>query len=154
MPAKNKNKSRTSSARQRKGRGRRKKGEKPVTEHGRAGLVMPVKRIRKFVKDGRYAPRLSRQAPLYLAAVLEYCVAEVLELAGNCAKDNKKRCIGPRHIMLGIRTDDELGKLCKDVVFPKAGAVPNIHPNLQKKKKKKAKKKTTRGYSSELSQSY
>ena len=71
MSSKNKGKGRTSSAR--KGRGRRKKGEKPITEHGRAGLVMPVTRIRKFVKDGRYAPRVSRQAPLYLAAVLEYC---------------------------------------------------------------------------------
>ena len=57
--------------------------------------------------------------------------------------------------MLGIRQDDELGKLCKDIIFPHAGSVPNIHPNLlSKKKKKKGKKKATKGYSSEYSQSY
>jgi histone H2A len=37
---------------------------------------------------------------ILLQAVLEYLSAEILELAGNAARDNKKACIVPRHITL------------------------------------------------------
>ena len=35
--------------------------------------------------------RVAVGAPIYLSAVLEYLCAEVLELAGNAARDNKKK---------------------------------------------------------------
>jgi histone H2A len=71
---------------------------------------------------------------VYLAAVLEYLAAEVLELAGNAARDNKKTRIVPRHIQLAVRNDEELSKLLAGVTIAEGGVLPNIHSVLLPKK--------------------
>lgn len=45
-------------------------------------------------------------------------------------------------MIIGIRTDDELNRLCQDVIFPATGVMVNINPKLLTKKKKTKKKKT------------
>ena len=126
-----------------KGKGKR----TPMSKSARAGLTMPVGRLKRYMRRGRYAPRIGAGAPVYLAAVIEYCVAEVLELAGNAAKDNKRKTISPRHIMLAIKGDDEFNKMCGDVLIPHAGVVPNIlDVLLPAKKKKKGSKKSSQKY--------
>ena len=106
---------------------------RPVAKSARAGLQFPVGRIARFMKQGKYATRVGAGAPVYLAAVLEYLAAEVLELAGNAAKDSKKSRVVPRHIQLAIRNDEELAKLMKDVTIASGGVLPNIHMHLLKK---------------------
>ena len=100
----------------------------------RAGLHFPVGRVARFLKQGRFAQRVGGGASVYLAAVLEYLAAEVLELAGNAARDNKKSRIIPRHIQLAIRNDEELSKLLSTVTIASGGVLPNIHSVLLPKK--------------------
>ncbi|VVA98966.1 unnamed protein product [Arabis nemorensis] len=108
--------------------------KKSTTRSSKAGLQFPVGRIARFLKNGKYAERVGAGAPVYLAAVLEYLAAEVLELAGNAARDNKKTRIVPRHIQLAVRNDEELSKLLGDVTIANGGVMPNIHNLLLPKK--------------------
>ncbi|RLM87750.1 histone H2A-like [Panicum miliaceum] len=108
--------------------------KKSVSRSVKAGLQFPVGRIGRYLKKGRYAQRVGTGAPVYLAAVLEYLAAEVLELAGNAARDNKKTRIIPRHVLLAIRNDEELGKLLAGVTIAHGGVLPNINPVLLPKK--------------------
>ncbi|KAD3640911.1 hypothetical protein E3N88_30134 [Mikania micrantha] len=108
--------------------------KKATSRSSKAGLQFPVGCIARFLKAGKYAERVGAGAPVYLAAVLEYLAAEVLELAGNAARDNKKTRIVPRHIQLVVRNDEELSKLLGDVTIANGGVMPNIHNLLLPKK--------------------
>jgi histone H2A len=119
------------------GRGK-KAGSKQQTRSQRAGLQFPVGRISRFLRKGRYAARVGAGAPVYLAAVLEYLAAEILELAGNAARDNKRTRITPRHIQLAVRNDEELNKLLGGITIASGGVLPNIHQVLLPKKKQGA----------------
>ena len=125
-----------------KGKGGRTGGKvkgKVQSRSAKAGLQFPVGRIARFLKKGRYAKRIGAGAPVYLAAVLEYLTAEILELAGNCARDHKKSRIIPRHIQLAIRNDEELSKYLGGVTISNGGVIPQIHTVLLPKKTKKGK---------------
>ena len=115
------------------GRGQRKKQRQ--TRSSRAGIVFPVSRIERYLRRVCLKKRIRTGAPVYLSAALEYLVAEVLELAGNAARDNKRRVISPRHILLAVANDDELNKLLKGVTISQGGVLPNIHAVLLCRKK-------------------
>ena len=122
-------------------------GKKAVSKSAKAGLQFPVGRIARFLKKGRYAARVGSGAPVYLAAVLEYLTAEILELAGNAARDNKKSRIIPRHVQLAVRNDEELNKLLGGVTIASGGVLPNIHSVLLPKSKgKKSKGSASQDY--------
>ncbi|XP_075737615.1 histone H2A.J-like [Rhipicephalus microplus] len=105
----------------------RKKWERPSS---RAGVTFPASRIYRMLKKGHYCKRVSAGAPVYLAKVLEYLTANVLELAGNVARDRKQGRIIPRYLLLAIQNDEELSKLLQHVNIFKGGVVPRIHPEL------------------------
>ncbi|KAH7982343.1 histone H2A-beta, sperm [Rhipicephalus sanguineus] len=141
-----------SSGRNSSGGGKTSKPEKQQTRSSRAGVTFPVGRIHRMLKKGNYAERVSAGAPVYLAGVLEYLAAEVIELAGNAARDNQKSRISPRHLQLAIRNDEELGKLLADVTISQGGVIPQIRPELLPKASSSKTRKT--GYAGKANQDF
>ena len=116
-----------------------KKGNKPTTTKAKCGLQMPVMRLKKTMVAKATCAKVLRNAAIFDAAVLEYMVAEVIELAGNACRDssnNKRTTITSRDIQRAIRNDEELSKVFKDVVIAKGGrsCMDPINPVLLKKK--------------------
>ena len=105
-------------------------GRGKVSRSLKAGITFPVGRIGRFLKEGKFADRIGGGAPVYLAAVLEYLAAEVLELAGNASKEEKKSRITPRFIQVAVKVDDELNYFMKDVTIAEGGVLPYINPVL------------------------
>lgn len=112
---------------------------KRATVSAQAGLTFPVARVAKKLRRGHYATRVGAGASIYMTAVMEYLAAEVLELAGNAATDNKVQRITPRHIFLAMENDTELQDFLRGgrVTITAGGAVPRIPKALLPKKHKK-----------------
>ena len=109
--------------------------KKRVTRSTRAGIVFPVSRVYRYLRRSCLNRRIQVGSPIYLSAVLEYLCAEVLELAGNAARDNKRRVITPRHILLAVANDDELNRLLRGVTISQGGVLPHIQEVLLYRKR-------------------
>lgn len=92
----------------------------------KAGLIFPVGLIDRKLKELGVAKRVGSGAPVFLAGVLEYLTAEVLELAGNTTSETKKTRILPRHIQLAIHKDEELEKYLGNTTIAQGGVLPSI----------------------------
>jgi histone H2A len=91
--------------------------KKHLSWNDKAGVLISLPRVHQKLKSLLPNTRVRRTSTVYMAAVLEYLAAEVLELAGSEALNSKKlrTRIAPRHIHLGVHSDEELEKLLKGV---------------------------------------
>ena len=111
--------------------------KKQVTASSRAGVVFPVGRLRTYMKKLKVAKNVGAGSAVYMAAVLEYMTAELLELAGNYTTHHKKKTINPRAIFMGIKQDAELDLLLADSMVSGGGVKEFVDPRLRQGKAKK-----------------
>lgn len=117
--------------------GAAKKSKPSMSKSQRARLNLPVARIKKHMHERGSANRVSVASSIYMTAVAEYVLAEVLQLSGNAARANKRQRIVPRHIQLAIRNDEELNRLFGHVAIADGGVTPLIQQVVEKKKSSK-----------------
>ena len=90
-----------------------KKGQKPIRRETRAKLIFPVSRaeaeLREQTQDSDM--RINYAAPAYLAAVLEYIAAEVLELSSHKALDADSQTISAANMRDAIMEDEAIHEL-------------------------------------------
>lgn len=91
--------------------------KKPVQRADRAGLIFNVTRIEKLMMSKTLVDRKSALAAVYLTAVVEYVIGEILILAGSDARDTKRERISLKNIQKAIDHDIELNCLFKDTVI-------------------------------------
>ncbi|XP_070459483.1 uncharacterized protein [Equus przewalskii] len=71
----------------------------------RAQLLFSVSWVEHLLREGHYARRLSPSAPVFLAAVIQYLTAKVLELAGNEACKSGRRRITPELVDMAVHNN-------------------------------------------------
>ena len=96
-----------------------------------AGLQFPVLGVAHMMSVCAGRPP-STAAAVCMSAVLEYMCAELLELAGNTARDKKGRAewIVPLHLNLAIINDEELRCMFRRCSILGGGVERNIHSVL------------------------
>jgi histone H2A len=98
----------------------------------RSGLKVPPSRIRRIIAD-TCKQRIGTTASIYCAAVVEYIIAEILELAGNRTIDETRKVISSGDLFMAINHDEELHKLVKNnlnIEILTGSVIPNIHSIL------------------------
>ncbi len=115
---------------------RKSKARRPrtVTQSTRAGITFPVGRVGRYMRRGKWSQRTGAGAPVFLAAVLEYVCAEVLEVSGDLCRQSVKQRLMPRHIELACRNDADLARFFQNKSFANGGVTPYVNPKLLKKK--------------------
>lgn len=109
----------------------------------KAGILFPPSIAERFLRNFGFSKvMITRTAPVYFAAVLEYLVNHILNNATKLATENNRVRITIRDLELAVRTDTELDKLFKqcNLSFIGGGVVPQIHESLLNKKPRKKRK--------------
>nr|XP_010968652.1 histone H2A-Bbd type 1-like [Camelus bactrianus] len=89
-----------------------------------AELQCPVSRLDRLLRLGPNAQRLSSSTPIFLAGILEYLTAHILDLAGVEARSSHDVRITPEHVQRALDNHEYLSRLFQPGAFPRVSAMP------------------------------
>lgn len=118
-------------------------GEDSRSRSGRARLKFSVSKVETIMRKVSRM-RIGSGAPIYLAAVLEYMTAEILDLAGNF--DDRHTRITNSDVRKAIENDEELVKLVETIDFKIVGGGqdPHVHRTVSARVEATINKKLSR----------
>ncbi|XP_028378798.1 histone H2A-Bbd type 2/3-like [Phyllostomus discolor] len=104
---------------------RRQRRTRTRTRTARAELLFSVSHLERLLREGHYAQHLTPSAPVFLAAIVQYLTATVLQLAGNEAQRSGCRRITPQLVDMAIHNNALLS------VFFGSTTVSQVAPGWQ-----------------------
>ncbi len=111
---------------------------KARSQSSRAGLMVPVGRVRRRLQTGGYVGICSPTASVFLASVMEYVTREWLDVAIDVTDERKRSTITPRILMMAKKTDVDLDELLRRYHVCSGGVVPVAKDARSAARKKKA----------------
>ncbi|XP_019602624.2 histone H2A-Bbd type 1 [Rhinolophus sinicus] len=112
------------------GKRRRQHSHRPkkhsLSRSTRAELQFPVSRVDRLLREDRedrYFQRLSWSTPVFLAGVMEYLTANILDLAGKEAYNHRKTLITPEHVQT-VMDSNHLSHIFEDDTNPQIDGMP------------------------------
>ena len=107
---------------------RRRSRRHSLSRSTRAGLQFPVSHVDRLLRS-QFTNHLSSATPVFLTAVLEYLIANILDQAGKEACTNHKVCIGPEHVQMALINNENLRRLFQPRAFSQPEASPPAPEN-------------------------
>lgn len=83
----------------------------------KANLSFSVSAVRNSIRDRSTYEKLGAKASVYMAGAFEFVATEMLELAGNAARERRKITIQAKDIYSAILYDEELRRLFQAVTI-------------------------------------
>ncbi|XP_077621250.1 histone H2A-like 3 [Crocuta crocuta] len=77
----------------------------------RTELQFPVSQVERLLRESCSTQHLSPSTPVFLAGVLQYLTANILDLAGKEALSNHKMRITPEHLQRALDRNQHLSCL-------------------------------------------
>ena len=93
------------------------KASQKIRISDRCELIFRVSKFARLLKEGRYAKRVGVKGAIFIAAVIEYVVAEVIDIAVLYAQEHKAKRLTPKILYEAMKSEYELSHLFKNIWF-------------------------------------